>query len=403
MDCGTVGDVHPKEMIIDNISSKWCNEVYTVIKLPASASSKGTVSVLVKSDTGSGGNILALHLFQQLHLKQTSPDGLPIGLDPVPTKLTTYNGSLILLYGILCGPILWQPSTPGAQPHIIHSYWYIADTPSPALLGLPVCRRLAVVQVNCAVRTTQPDRSLTSAAPTQAARVAKPPAARTTKLKCIKSTDDLMREFPDRFTGISKLPGEYKIWLSRCSSGHTCTQKMPNCITFEGQGPSGKNGGPGSNHLHHPAHRLGIIDYLCTKGKWWASLMSRSAWPQQSNPLQSSQDAYCRSCTWIIKFTLLHQAWCMSWILVNSPWWRIKPLNNLQQPLGRYRFLHLPFGLVCSQDIFQKKMYQFLKECPGCIGITDDITVHGCTQAEHDTHLWNLMQVACKYGVVFNP
>ena len=213
MDSRTVGDMHPKEMIINNISSQWCNEVYMVIKLPATASSKGNASVHVKIDTGSGGNILPLHLFQQLHLKQTSPDGLSIGLDPVQTKLTAYNGSLIPLYGILCGPILWQPNTPGAQPCVIHSYWYVADTPGPALLGLPACERLAVVQVNCAVMTTQSNRSLTGMASTQAARVEKPPAARTPKSKCIKSTDDLKREFPDRFTGIGKFPGEYKIWL----------------------------------------------------------------------------------------------------------------------------------------------------------------------------------------------
>ena len=122
MDCRTVGDVHPKEMIIDNISCKQCNEAYMVIKLPASASSKGTTSVHVKSDTRSGGNILPLCLFQQLHPKQTSPDGLPIGLDPVQTKLTTYNGSQIPLYRILCGSILWQLHTPGAQSWVIHSY-----------------------------------------------------------------------------------------------------------------------------------------------------------------------------------------------------------------------------------------------------------------------------------------
>ena len=167
----------------------------------------------MKIDTGSGGNILPLHLFQQLHPKQTSPDGLPIGLDPMQTKLTTYNQSLIPLYRILRGPILWQPNTPGAQPCMIHSYWYIADMPGPALLGLPACEKLAVVQVNCAVGTTQPNRSLTGTTPTQAARAAKPPTARTSKSKCIKSTDDLMREFPDRFIGIGKFPGEYKIQL----------------------------------------------------------------------------------------------------------------------------------------------------------------------------------------------
>ena len=211
MNCGMVGDVHPKEMIIDNISSQQCSEAYTVIKLPASASSKGTASVRVKIDTRSAGNIVPLRLFQQLHPKQTSPDGLPIGLDPVQTKLTAYNGSLIPLYGVLNGPLLWQPSTPGAQPCMIHSYRYITDTPGPALLGLPACEKLAVVQLNCAVKTTQPDRSLTGTTPTQAARATKPPATRMPKSKCIKCTDDLMREFPDRFTRIGKFPGEYKI------------------------------------------------------------------------------------------------------------------------------------------------------------------------------------------------
>ena len=66
-------------------------------------------------------------------------------------------------------------------------------------------------------------------------------------------------------------------------------------------------------------------------------------------------------------------------------------LTTFNSPFGRYHFLHLPFGLVCSQDIYQKKMDQFLQECPGCIGIADDITVHGHTEAEHDAHLHNLM------------
>ena len=48
-------------------------------------------------------------------------------------------------------------------------------------------------------------------------------------------------------------------------------------------------------------------------------------------------------------------------------------------------------------------MDQILEECQGCIWITDDITVYGHTKAEHDAHLWNLMHVAHKYGLMFNP
>ena len=78
-------------------------------------------------------------------------------------------------------------------------------------------------------------------------------------------------------------------------------------------------------------------------------------------------------------------------------------LTTFNSPFSRYHFLQLPFGLVCSQDIFQKKIDQILKECQGCIGIADNITMHGCIKAEHDAHLWDLMQIACKYDLVFNP
>ena len=59
-------------------------------------------------------------------------------------------------------------------------------------------------------------------------------------------------------------------------------------------------------------------------------------------------------------------------------------LMTFNSPFRRYHFLQLPFGLICSQDIFQKKMDQILKECQGCIGIADYITVHSHTEAEHD-------------------
>ena len=48
-------------------------------------------------------------------------------------------------------------------------------------------------------------------------------------------------------------------------------------------------------------------------------------------------------------------------------------------------------------------MDQILEHCPGCIGIADDITVHGKTEEEHDRNLRNLMVVARANGLVFNP
>ena len=109
--CGSAEDTHPEEIVIDDVCAPRCNEAYTTVKLPASISSKGTTSFFVKVDTGAGGNVLPLHVFQNLHPDWISPAGLPTGLDHDSTRLTTYNTSHIPLYGALCGPIVWQPGS----------------------------------------------------------------------------------------------------------------------------------------------------------------------------------------------------------------------------------------------------------------------------------------------------
>ena len=77
-------------------------------------------------------------------------------------------------------------------------------------------------------------------------------------------------------------------------------------------------------------------------------------------------------------------------------------LTTFNSPFGRYRFLRLAFGLKVSQDIFQEKMDMILEQCPGTLGIADDVAVFGKDDADHDRNLHNLMCVAHKYGLIFN-
>ena len=213
VDCGTAGDTHPEEIVIDDVHASWSNEAYTTVKLPASISSKGTASLHVKVNTRAGGNMLPLHVFWCLHPDQISPAGLPTSLDCISTRLTIYNGSHIPLYGTLHGPIIWQPGSPGVWPCKINSYWYVADTPSPAILGLPSCERLVIVKMNCAITVMRPGTKPPSPAPASTTATTAKPATVHAAAKYIRSTDDLIREFPDWFTGIGRFPGKYKIWL----------------------------------------------------------------------------------------------------------------------------------------------------------------------------------------------
>ena len=109
VDCGSAGDTHPEERVIDDVHAPRCNESYTMVKLAASISSKGTALLHVKVDTRAGGNVLPLCVFQHLHLDRISP----AGLDHISNRLTAYNGSHKPLYGALCGPIVWQPGGTG--------------------------------------------------------------------------------------------------------------------------------------------------------------------------------------------------------------------------------------------------------------------------------------------------
>ena len=191
----TIKNTHPKEIMVKDVCAPQCNEAYTTIQLPASASRKGTASLCIKVNTGAGGNVLPLHVFRHLYPDQISP----AGLDHVNTRLTAYNGSHIPLYGALRGPITWQPDCPGAHPHRVKSYLYIADTPGPAILGLPSSDKLAVVKMNCAITVRQPN---TQPAPVSTTVATTKPTTAPEAAKSIRSTDDLIKEFPDQFQGI---------------------------------------------------------------------------------------------------------------------------------------------------------------------------------------------------------
>ena len=55
-----------------------------------------------------------------------------------------------------------------------------------------------------------------------------------------------------------------------------------------------------------------------------------------------------------------------------------------------------------SQDMFQLRMDAILEQCPGVIGIHDDMVIFGVDQEDHDANLINLSNVCQKEGLVLN-
>ena len=66
---------------------------------------------------------------------------------------------------------------------------------------------------------------------------------------------------------------------------------------------------------------------------------------------------------------------------------------------GRLRYKRMPFGMKMSQDVFQIQMDCILEQCPGVIGIHDDVIIYGYTREDHDANLINFLNVCQMEGL----
>ena len=66
---------------------------------------------------------------------------------------------------------------------------------------------------------------------------------------------------------------------------------------------------------------------------------------------------------------------------------------------GRLRYKRMPFGMKMSQDVFQIQMDRILEQCPGMIGIHDDVIIYRYTREDHDTNLINFLNVCQMEGL----
>ena len=56
----------------------------------------------------------------------------------------------------------------------------------------------------------------------------------------------------------------------------------------------------------------------------------------------------------------------------------------------------MPFGAKMSQDVLKLHMDAIFEQCPGVIGIHDDMVIFGTSNEDYDANLINLMNVCQK-------
>ena len=328
-----------------------------------------------KVDTGAQGNIMPLRTFQQIFPKLLNAEGKPKTTTPSKTVLTAYNNTHITHYGF----IKLRCSFQGGKS--VMAQFFVAETQGPVIFGLTTSRDLGLVQLNYNINMESDEHK------------------DKTELQRLKM------QYPDRFTGIGKLPGTYRLVLKKDATPVIHPPRRPQIQMRE--------------KIKAELDRmtsLGVIRRITEPTDWVSSItyvikgdgsLRICLDPNDLNNALKRGPHHTPTME-----ELKHKfagATCFSKLDAKSGYWAIQlhedsqPLTTFNTPFGRYCFQRLPFGLNVSQDLFQAAMDIALEGLTGVVSITDDIAVFGKDRAEHDSNLQKLMDRAREMNLVFNP
>ena len=328
----------------------------------------------VKVDTGAQENVLPLRMYRRMYPNNLDVEGYPMtkSLQPSLTVLTAYNGESIRQYGRMKLRCAHQDTNCVAE-------FFVADTPGPAILGLPSCRDLQLVTMNCEVTHRPPN-------------------------DVIQSKNDLLREYPDVFEGIGRFDGAFHITTDPSITPVVhAPRKCPIHLRDEIQAEL------------QDMENIGVIAKVTAPTEWVSSIVcSRKSSgrlricldpkdlneairrPHYKTPTLDEITHKLAGAKIFSKLDARHGYWAV--VLDDES--SLKTTFN--SPFGRFRFRRLPFGLNLSQDVYQERMDHILEHCPGTMSIADDVAVFGRDEDEHDANLRNLMETARRHGLVFN-
>ena len=350
------------------------------IKLPER---KGTDLLTAKVDTGAQGNLLPMRVFRRMFPKSLNAEGFPKPGTTTPrrTTLVAYNGSVIPQYGSISITCKFDDGKWQTQD------FFVADADGPIILGLPASRSMKIITINCSLKKEN-----------------KKPEEPNQVLPELNTKEDLKLQYPDRFEGIGQFPGKFHITLKPDAEPVVQPpRKYPIQLKDELKAELDK------------MEEISVIARVHEPTDWVSALaFSR----KQNGKLRICLDpkdlnratkrTYHKTPTLEEITHKFSGAKVFSKLDARHGYWSIvldeesSLYTTFNTPFGRYKFLRLPFGLRVSQDIFQEKMDMILEECPGTLGIADDVAVYGKNGEDHDKNLHNLMKVARKYGLIFN-
>lgn len=347
-------------------------------------SCNGTVPLLCKLDTGAEGNVIPVSSYKHIYPESLCDrDGKPLGLAPSATRITAYGGHEVQHYGTCNLTLLHNGQS---SPHEFH----VVNTAGPTILGLPTCTEMKLVTLNYSLskEKIEPAETLPAQVPQG------DPEAKAA----------LLRQYADCFEGIGCFSGEFHITLD---------PTIPPVVHPPRRVPEALQE-PLRKELESLVNQ-GIITKVDEPTDWVNSLVCSTKRNGSIRLCLDPKDLNCaikrphhRTPTLDEVLSKLSGSEYFSIVDARSGYWNIKLdhesslYTTFNSPHGRFRFLRLPFGLICAQDIFQKKVDETFGDLRGVTGITDDIVIYGRNRKEHDDNLKAVMERARETGLKFN-
>ena len=341
----------------------------------------------LKVDTGAGGNTLPLRTYKQM-FKNIPTSELTT---PEPTmKLTSYSGNEIPCIGSIRLGIKKAKAS-----NFHHEKFYIVDVNGPAILGLPSCQKLQIIQLN-----------IDTCMSTQKQNPPSSPTINEKPTEDIKSIQQLKAAYPNQFDRVGKFSEPAKLYLKE--------NAMPSCDA------------PRKVSIHlkpkikaelQKMEQEDIIRKLdVNEHSDWCSSLVYVTKPNgdlriclDPKKLNQNLKRYPQKIPTIEEINpIFSKATLFSKLDAKAGYWSVplheesQILTTFRTPFGRYCWKRLPFGLNVSQDIFQARMDMVTEGLKGVANIADDIGIAGTDQKDHDVNLIAFMDRAQASGLSFN-
>ncbi|XP_021374310.1 uncharacterized protein K02A2.6-like [Mizuhopecten yessoensis] len=222
-------------------------------------------------------------------------------------------------------------------------------------------------------------------------------------LSSTPAEDELTRDFPDLVKTTGTLPGEYSLSIDKSAEGviHP-VRKLPAAIKPKAIEKLREMEGNGYiTRVDRPTEWVSSMVVSVKGDKIRICIDPRDlnrAIQREHHPMKTIEEV----------ITDIPDAKIFSVLDAKSGFLQIQLdeassyLTTFNTPIGRYRWLRLPFGIKSAPEIYQKIMDNMIAGIDGAFAIIDDILIAGRDAKDHDRILRQVVERATSYNLKLN-